>query len=165
MSTDGPARRGLGQGAAQEAPTAPHATPHEGRSKRTGPERFWSRRSTQIAFVLALGLSLLAHGAGLPFEWPAGLEVHDVEGEASIAVDLLQGSAADESPPPPPVEAPAPEATGRESSPVAAAASPVPPDAGVNPARPSEPRDASSDAPEDGSADGASRAPIAADAA
>jgi hypothetical protein len=164
MSTDGPARRGLGQGAAQGAPTAPHATPHEGRSKRTGPERFWSRRSTQIAFGVALGLSLLTHGAALPFEWPAGLEVNDVEGEASIAVDLLQGSAADEPPPPPPIEAPAPGAAGRENPPVAVAAPTLPPDAGVNRARPSESRDASSDAPEDGSADGASGAPFAADA-
>jgi hypothetical protein len=116
----------------------------------------------RIAFAVALGLSLVAHGIVFPFEWPAGLEVNDVEGEASIAIDLLQGSAADE-PPPPPVEAPAPEATGRESSPVAAAAPTLAPDAGLNRARSSELRDASSDAPEDGSDDGASRASIAAD--
>jgi hypothetical protein len=104
-----PRRKALGDGAAQAAPTAPHATPwdaagssHSSR-KRSGPERFWTRRS--IAFSLCLVLSGLSHYAVVPFELPKGFEVNDVEGEAAIPIDVLS---ADEPPPPPPEPPPTP---------------------------------------------------------
>ena len=98
-------RTSLGEGAAQEAPTAPHATPRRDDGPRTGPERFWAHWPVRLALGASLVVSGLAHCAVVPFELPHGFEVNDVEGEAAIPVDVLQG--VDEPPPPappPPVE-------------------------------------------------------------
>lgn len=162
MSADGPGHRRIGrrigEGAAEEAPTAPHATPGPRGGTRTGPERFWWRRHATAAFVLALTLSLLVHGSAFPIEWPSDLEINDVDGEAAIAVDLLQGPPAEESPaapvePPAPVEPVGP--TARETPPLATSKPAQPEDAGVD-ARSIVPRDAGYDAkPDDAAADGA----------
>jgi hypothetical protein len=109
-----PKRRALGDGAAQAAPTAPHATPareSEGkrRRKRSGPERFWARRSLRRAFGPFVVLSLLAHYLLFPIELPNGFEINDVEGEAAIPVEVL--TADPEPPPPPPPEPPPPAAS------------------------------------------------------
>jgi hypothetical protein len=105
---EGEPRRGtLGEGAAQAAPTAPHATPSsparpgEKRRKRSGPERFWSRRSTRVAFALALVASTAAHYAIAPLELPHGFEINDVEGEAAIPIEVLTAEAPPPEPPPP----------------------------------------------------------------
>jgi len=111
-----PRRRALGEGAAQAAPTAPHATPApEGRKrKRSGPERFWARRSVRIAIGPFLALSLVAHYLIFPVELPHGFEVKDVEGEAAIPVDVLTADPAPPPPPPPEMPPPAPAAKGDE---------------------------------------------------
>jgi hypothetical protein len=56
---------------------------------RNGPERFWSRRPVRIASGVALAASVVAHAT---FFFPVDLrpiEIHDVEGEAAIAVEVL----------------------------------------------------------------------------
>jgi hypothetical protein len=106
------ARGALGEGAALEAPTAPHATPPgdpsapRSRRKRTGPERFWRRRSARLAFATCLLLSAAGHYAIAPFEVPHGFEIKDVEGDAVIPVEVLTAEAPPPEPPPPPAEAP-----------------------------------------------------------
>jgi hypothetical protein len=98
-------RRALGEGAAEEAPTAPHATPRFDGAARTGPERFWARWPVRVAFGLCLVLSCMAHGSIVPLDMPHRLEVNDVEGDAVIPVDLLgpeQEPAAPLPPSPPP---------------------------------------------------------------
>jgi hypothetical protein len=157
MSIDGPPRHRLGDGAAQGAPTAPHATPRTkpraGHTRRTGPERFWWHRSVSVGFLVALALSLLLHAGAFPLEWPAHLQVNDLEGEAAIAVDLLEGSGV-AGPEPAPVEAPAPEAPTNENTHEKAPVAPIVAASGDAGSRshPLEPRDASSDATADGSA-------------
>jgi hypothetical protein len=129
-----PKRRALGDGAAQAAPTAPHATPaSQGRRrKRSGPERFWTRRSLRMALGPFLFLSLVAHYLLFPVELPHGFEVNDVEGEAVIPVDVF---AAEEPPPPPPEIPPPPPAvpdkTDEERAREIAAAAAARNDAGV----------------------------------
>jgi hypothetical protein len=149
-ATAEPRRRSLGEGAAQEAPTAPHATPRADGAARTGPERFWARWPVRIAFALCLVLSCVAHGSVVPFGVPHGFEVRDVEGEGIIPIDVV---AADEAPPPPP---PPPPVEGDKATPtaptVAVAQSPVRRDAGVS--------DAASDAGFDAVADAAADAPV-----
>lgn len=97
-------RTSLGEGAAQEAPTAPHATPRRDSGPRTGPERFWAHWPVRLALAASLVVSGLAHCAVVPFDVPPDFEVKDVEGEAAIPIDVLQG--VDEPPPPasPPAE-------------------------------------------------------------
>jgi hypothetical protein len=151
MSADRQGRGPIGEGAGQAAPTAPHATPRAGSARRTGPERFWWHRPVSVSFLLALAFSLLIHSGAFPLEWPSGFEVKDLDGEAAIAVDLLQESPPDEPPPPPPVEAPAPEAptpVAHERSPASATKTGESEDAGTRASVPS-PRDAGSDAKQD----------------
>ncbi len=115
--------RGLGEGAAQAAPTAPHATPRTGRGKRTGPERFWARGPVRVVFVCSLALSGFAHCSLVPLRLPGAVEVDDFAGEAAIPVDVLeQGEAPVEPPPPPPPPEPAaPPAAGEARDKQAAA--------------------------------------------
>jgi hypothetical protein len=106
-------RRALGDGAARAAPTAPHATPSidDGGRRRTGPERFWSRRRGRSALTVGLATSLAAHL--LPWALsgvPAGIDFRDLEGETALPFDVL----VEQAPPPPeaaraaaPPEAPA----------------------------------------------------------
>ena len=112
----GTPRRVMGEGAAEEAPTAPHATPRTGPGPRTGPERFWARWPVRVAFAGALVVSGLAHCAALPFELTRGFEIDEVDGEAAIPVDLLEPQDT-----PPPAEPP-PPAEAKPSAEVTAAA-------------------------------------------
>ncbi len=89
------------EGAAETAPTAPHATPRTGKSKkRTGPENFWGNRGVRTALGLAFFASLVLHYSVSPWtlfpEHP--LEFKDTEGEISIDTDLLNDQPA--APPP-----------------------------------------------------------------
>ncbi len=132
MSADEPKRSALGEGAAQAAPTAPHATPRGGEgaagnragrsTARNGPERFWSKGPVRVAFAVGLGLSVLAHSPLVPLGLPSGFEMEDVEGEAAIPIDVLGPDT-----PAPALEEPAPAAAppspqGDDKSNAAAAA-------------------------------------------
>lgn len=80
------------EGAAESAPTAPHATPSlDPKHKRTGPERFWRGRGPKIALALALAASIGGHYAIAPWSiFPEHSdEIHDFEGELTIPVDLM----------------------------------------------------------------------------
>lgn len=94
-------------GAANEAPTAPHATaPLPGAAKPNGPARFWDTRRLQIVFAIGLVVSLLLHGAVTPWggvSLDTGVSLKDVDGELSIPVDLL---GEEEAPPPEPAPPP-----------------------------------------------------------
>ncbi len=106
------------RGAADVAPTAPHATPPSGddgggdgdeaRSRKSGPARFWRGRFLRLAFYVALALSLVVHGyvtqLGLLPD-SAGIELKDPEGELTIPVDLLGEEAPPPEAPPPPTQA------------------------------------------------------------
>jgi hypothetical protein len=99
-------RKPLGEGAAQEAPTAPHATPRTGKGPATGPERFWAPWPVRIALAAGFVVSGVAHCAVVPFDVPHGFELKDVEGEAAIPIDILpQDEPATLAPPPAPAEA------------------------------------------------------------
>src|SRR5580658_5559288 len=106
MSFDEKGDYRLAEGAAEGAPTAPHATPRASHGKRTGPERFWWRRPVSVGLLVGLAVSAAVHSAAFPIEWPAGMEINDVDGEAAIAVDLLNEPAASSAPPSEPVEPP-----------------------------------------------------------
>jgi hypothetical protein len=146
------AKTPLGTGAAQGAPTAPHATPRTDRGKSTGPERFWKRWPMRLALAACLVISGVAHCAVVPLEVPRGFEVKDVEGEAAIPVDILAED--DTPPPPPPADTRAPE---DEKGDKPANLPPRRPDAGapVDAAAPDASADARPDAPSDASSDGA----------
>jgi len=151
---DEPGRRWLGEGAAQAAPTAPHATPRVPAGGRSGPELFWARWPVRVALALALMVSGAAHCAVVPFDIPRGFEMKDVEGAAAIPIDVLEQ---EDTPPPPPSVEKAPEARvaeNRVKEPTATAA--LRADAGAT--RDAGPRDGSPDAPGDGSADAAAEA-------
>ncbi|HEY6460831.1 MAG TPA: hypothetical protein VIY73_11795 [Polyangiaceae bacterium] len=142
----------LGAGAAEGAPTAPHATPRTGGGKRTGPERFWLRWPMRLVLVACLVASGVAHCAVVPLEVPHGFEIEDVDGEATIPIDIL--TAADE----PPAQATAEPKGPGDQGPNPAALPPrmrdagVASDAGAHDAGP----DARADAGLDGSTDGSS---------
>ena len=107
--------RPLGEGAAQSAPTAPHATPRTRKGRRSGPERFWARTPVRVTFALSLVASGLLHGSLVPLDLPGKVDVNDYEGEAAIPIDVLeQGEAPVEPPPAPPAppEAQEPKLTG-----------------------------------------------------
>jgi hypothetical protein len=55
---------------------------------RNGPERFWSRGPVRIASGVAFAISFVAHALLFPIDLQP-IEIHDVEGEAAIAVDVL----------------------------------------------------------------------------
>lgn len=80
--------RSLGEGAAQAAPTAPHATARRDSRPQSGPERFWSPWRIRIALGVSLVLSAALHATLVPLRI-SSVEVRDVEGEAAIPVDVL----------------------------------------------------------------------------
>jgi hypothetical protein len=107
-------------GAARAAPTAPHATPRTSeRGKPSGPERFWSLRYWQAVFVVALGVSLLAHYAVIPWRFlPShAFEFHDVDGTLTIPIDILNEGPAEPPPPPPPDKTAEPPSTAKVEPP------------------------------------------------
>ncbi len=147
-------RRPLGEGAAESAPTAPHATPAappagEGRRPRTGPARFWARWPARAALGAALVASTLSHCAVVPFGIPSSFDVNDVDGEAEIPIDMFESQEPPpepEPPPPPPPPEPTAAATGVDDK---SAPKPPHPEAGA-------PRDAGADVatPTDAALDG-----------
>jgi hypothetical protein len=111
------------RGAARVAPTSPHATPPDPAApaaKKSGPERFWDARRVRIALGACFVLSAGMHYAVSPWTmFPrSSLEVHDLDGELTIPIDLLEAPATPPPPPPPPPAAatptpsPPPNATG-----------------------------------------------------
>ena len=91
-------------GAAESAPTAPHATAPAGRDKKSGPARFWRGRRLRIALGVAFTISFVFHWYMAPwrlFPDRSGLELKDPEGELTIPVELLGEE-------PPPEEKPQP---------------------------------------------------------
>lgn len=92
-------------GAADAAPTAPHATFPEAPDRKTGPARFWSLRRIRVVLAVACTISLVVHWFVAPwrlFPDRSGLEVKDVDGELTIPVELLGEE-------PPPEEKPQPQ--------------------------------------------------------
>jgi hypothetical protein len=83
--------RSLGEGAAQAAPTAPHATPRDPDLPASGPERFWQRRSIRLGFVAALALAAIAHEPLVQLRLPHRLKTRDVAGVAAVPTELLEG--------------------------------------------------------------------------
>jgi hypothetical protein len=99
------------RGAADAAPTAPHATAPTQRDK-SGPARFWDPWHVRIVLFATLIGSCAAHLAGFtPWRFRAnldtGIEGKDVVGELTIPVDLEQ----EEEPAPPQPETTAPPDT------------------------------------------------------
>jgi hypothetical protein len=113
------AENGLRAGAAPGAPTAPHATPPATHLKATGPERFWSARRAGFALLVSVVVSAMVHYLVGPWSLlpDVSLELHDVDGDLAIPVDLLQSEPT--SPPAPPMPEPAP-VPAEPSSPKAA---------------------------------------------
>ena len=101
-------------GAAESAPTAPHATAPAGQDKKSGPARFWRGRGLRAAIGAAFAISFAVHGYLTPwrlFPDTSGLEMKDVDGELTIPVELLGEE-------PPPAEKPQPpEAVTPENDP------------------------------------------------
>ena len=97
----------LADGAADAAPTAPHATPRvldagSKKPRRNGPERFWDPRRVRVALTVALGLSFAAHYVVSPFNLvPGNFEIRDQDGEATLPIELLDDQAPPDEPPPP----------------------------------------------------------------
>jgi hypothetical protein len=144
------ARRALGEGAAQEAPTAPHATPRKAKGPRTGPERFWAHGPMRVALAACLVISGVAHCTVFPIDVSASFEVKDVEGEAAIPIDILAEDTPAPEPPAPAPPVPNPTSAEDDKGPQPALLPPARRDAGA-------PRDggvdAAADAPSDGSPD------------
>jgi len=96
------------EGAAETAPTAPHATPRAGKAhQRTGPENFWANRGVSLTLGLAFAASLALHYSVSPWTlFPERtLEFKDSDGEISISTDLLNDQP--EEPPPQKTDEPA----------------------------------------------------------
>jgi len=94
-------------GAADAAPTAPHATAPATQDKKSGPARFWRARGMRTAIGIALVVSVVLHGYVTPWSFlpdNSGLKMKDVDGELTIPVELLGEE-------PPPEEKPAPPET------------------------------------------------------
>lgn len=94
-------------GAADVAPTAPHATPPGAPDRKSGPAKFWSTRRIRVALAVAVLLSVVFHGAVTPWNIlppSSGLEMKDPDGELTIPVDLLGEEAPPEEKPAPPEE-------------------------------------------------------------
>ncbi len=137
----------LREGAARTAPTAPHATSPAAGERRTGPERFWRAWPIRVALAALFLASLFGHigfVGWLAFS-DSGLDLHEMDGDLAIPVDLLNEEPVAPPPPPPP------------PAPVAAAESPKGDPNGVGAhmdASPPRRRDAGSPAAADAGADG-----------
>lgn len=148
--------RPLGEGAAEFAPTAPHATPSGKAQRRAKVGRIY--RPLGLATAAAVLVSLGLHGAVAIESMgpPPEVEFKDVDDELTIPVDMF-----DEAPPPPPAPTPVPtpgpagtDGPGLDAGvkPVHDAGTPTPHDAGADaeadaapPKRPA--RDAGSEIP------------------
>ncbi|WP_394820561.1 hypothetical protein [Pendulispora albinea] len=110
-------------GAAEGAPTAPHATLRQARQrpskKPTGPERFWDPKRIRYGFGLAFVVSVGLHFALGPWSLlpEQKLDFVDVEGELSIPIDVMEDEAPPEPPPPEPPSPPPAESPGSTATP------------------------------------------------
>lgn len=131
--------RALGEGAAEFAPTAPHATPPPkgAAARRSKVGRIY--RPLGVVTALALTASLGVHGAAVvkAVGPPPEIEFKDVDDELTIPIDMFE-----DSPPPPPAPAPEPAPAGAPGE------GPGTIDAGAKPAR-----DAGAPSPHDAGAD------------
>jgi len=126
-------------GAAEIAPTAPHATAPTVKDT-SGPARFWSGRRVRLARNLALALSLVVHWFVSPWQLlpsDSGIKGKDVDDELTIPVDLLGEETPPEKPPQPEPTTPPPEndPNGTKAKPDAGPPKPKP-DASVPDAAP-----------------------------
>jgi len=90
-------------GAADIAPTAPHATAPVSED-RSGPARFWSGRRVRFVLRLALLLSVALHWWLSPWKLmpdASGIKAKDVDDELTIPLDILGEEAPPEKPPQP----------------------------------------------------------------
>jgi hypothetical protein len=148
--------RQIAEGAAQAAPTAPHATPRAGKGCVNGPERFWSHWRVRVVLGVTLVLSGVAHCYAVPIQLPsADLQVNDDKEPASIPIDLFDDPGQDtetvESPAPAPTGAqPGAQDTPKTNDPLA-----MLPKADAGAPRDGGPRDAAGDAPTEAGRDGA----------
>lgn len=119
------------RGAAEAAPTAPHATAPTSRD-RSGPARFWDLRRIRIALGITLAFSLAVHVAMSPWRLlpdRSAIQFKDPEGELTIPIDLLGEDT------PAPTAEPPPASTSNDSTGPNArrdAAAPKPRDAGAD---------------------------------
>ena len=122
-------------GAAESAPTAPHATAPADGDRRSGPARFWRGRGIRIAVSVALAVSFVFHWYMAPwrlFPDRSGLELKDVDGELTIPVELLgEEPPPDEKPQPPEQVTPENDPDGLKRKPDAAPPPKPKPDAAV----------------------------------
>ncbi len=122
-------------GAADVAPTAPHATTAATLDKKSGPARFWRSRGMRGAITVALVLSVAVHGYVTPWNFlpdNSGLKMKDVDGELTIPVELLgEEPPPDEKPPPPETVTPENDPNALKSRPDAAPPPKPKPDAAV----------------------------------
>ncbi len=145
--------RSVRDGAAESAPTAPHATQPIADAPReaTGPARFWSLRRVRRALAACFVLSVGIHYAVGPWTLlpQHGMEFRDVDGTLTIPVDLLEGEPEPPPPPPPPPPPETPPSTSGDRAGVGPDAGHVTrKDAGPHDAGPPDaPEDAPSDAP------------------
>lgn len=97
-------RSKLGEGAAESAPTAPHATfPDEPSKTTTGPQRFWSLRRVRVALTITSVMSLVAHYAVGPWSFlPQGpaVDIHDQEGDLVVPIEAFEAPKDDPKPTP-----------------------------------------------------------------
>lgn len=125
-------------GAAEIAPTAPHAT--VAAEKDTSyPARFWANRRVRFALWIAATLSLLFHGWVSPWRVlpDSGIKGKDVDDELTIPLDIFGEEAPPEKPPAPePVNNPEDDPNGIKKK----------PDAGPKPKPDAGPPDAGDDA-------------------
>ncbi|MFO0672821.1 MAG: hypothetical protein U0235_24930 [Polyangiaceae bacterium] len=149
----------LREGAGDGAPTAPHATPADRTAAApSGPARFWDPRRIRRALAVALVLSTGLHAIFSPWSlFPEkGLEVREVEGELSIAIDTEDDPTPPAPPPPPPPPPPAATDNPVTDGP-GAKRDAGPKDSGPKDAAPKDagPKDAARDVDMDGDSDGA----------
>ena len=89
-------------GAADAAPTAPHATPPV-RGDKSGPARFWGNRGVKIALIVTAVFSLGVHLFFTPWQLlpHANVKMKDNDDELTVDVQLFGEVASVVAPPPP----------------------------------------------------------------
>lgn len=110
-----PRKSHVGAGAAESAPTAPHATGRpDGDKRRTGPERFWGWAAGRLWIGILLSLAFHYFVGPWDIVPPDEFEFVDVDGELSIPVDLIAEAA--EPPPDNPSSGPPNDPASQASS-------------------------------------------------
>ena len=167
--------RNVRAGAGDAAPTAPHATPpgdphdpspSDSKRKKSGPARFWDRRTRRFALAGCLVASIVLHYVVSPWTLlpEAGVDIKDQAGDLAIPVDLIQEAPPE--PPPPEVKPAAPDLPKAGETPGPGgrvdAGAPKKRDAGI--ANRDAGRDAERDGPSGDGSDDGGPVPLGADA-